>query len=367
MRSFSSFRPVTSGSRLEVRSQTFAMWLRANIHNIKKPYDSRTWRTCKPWLSLRACKLEYRNYKNVSLGYMQIGNARLSDKEVRNAIAYEAKCQGRATTEDIQKDIETLFDYDDNVIAPGKVLKRVNELRSYRGEQVLCHSKEWEEYKETHTFHLKPKITHTELANIILKMFKPAEHNPHIHQQIQQVLLSMGQHIAKDSPIYQRAIEITGTQLEKKDTLDVIQHILRKYYKPNPHHKEPLEVMQFVVRLQTPIPLDDPNWKLVHTNISRKYNWTPEHHEMCMDDKYADKPNLIHLQTPFYKYHCRYHKWRKKQNLPWNILLKGHTRGNTTTEDTIHELNRRIEAMGYTPYHTEHPVFNIIKVQGINL
>ena len=125
--------------------------------------------------------------------------------------------------------------------------------------------------------------------------------------------------------------------------------------------------MQFVVRLQSPIPLDDPNWKLVNTNVSRKYNWTPEHHEMCMDDKYADKPNLIHLQTPFYKYHCRYHKWRKKQNLPWNILLKGHTRGNTTTEDTIRELNRRIEAMGYTPYHVEHPVFNIIKVQGINL
>ena len=90
MRSFSSFRPVTSGSGLEVRSQTFAMWLRANVHNIKKPYDSRTWRTCKPWLSLRACKLEYRNYKNVSLGYMQIGNARLSDKEVRNAISVTA-------------------------------------------------------------------------------------------------------------------------------------------------------------------------------------------------------------------------------------------------------------------------------------
>ena len=71
------------------------------------------------------------------------------------------------------------------------------------------------------------------------------------------------------------------------------------------------EVMQFVVRLQSPIPLDDPNWKLVNTNVSRKYNWTPEHHEACVDGKYADKPNLVHLQVPFYKYHCRHHKWRK--------------------------------------------------------
>ena len=367
MRSFSSFRPVTSGTRLEVRSQTFVMWLRANVNNIKKPYDSRTWRTCKPWLSLRACKLEYRNYKNVSLGYMQLGNARISDKQVRTAIAYEAKCQGKATVEDIEKDVETLFDYHDKPIPPNQVLKRVNELRVYRGERALHHSKAWNEYKETHSLHLKPKLTHIKLANIILKMFTPAKDNPNIHHQIQQVLLAMGQHIPKDSPIYKRAIGITGTQLEQKDTLSIIHNIIDKYYKPNPHHTESLDIIKFVVRLYSPIALDDPNWDLISTNVSRKYNWTTEHHEMCMEDKYADKPSIMELQMPFYKYHCRHHKWRKKQHLPWNMLLKGHTRGNTTTEDTIRELNRRIEKMGYTPYHIEHPVFNIIKVQGINL
>ena len=45
-------------------------------------------------------------------------------------------------------------------------------------------------------------------------------------------------------------------------------------------------------------PLDDPNWKLVNTNVSRKYNWTPEHHEACVDGKYADKPNLHTCKYP---------------------------------------------------------------------
>ena len=70
------------------------------------------------------------------------------------------------------------------------------------------------------------------------------------------------------------------------------------------------EVMQFVVSTITH-PAGRPQLKLVNTNVSRKYNWTPEHHEACVDGKYADKPNLVHLQVPYYKYHCRHHKWRK--------------------------------------------------------
>ena len=190
------------------------MWLRANIHNIKKPYDSRTWRTCKPWLSLRACKLEYRNYKNVSLGYMQIGNARLSDKEVRNAIAYEAKCQGRATTEHIQKDLEPQFDYDDKVIAPGKVLKRVNELRAHRGEQVLA-TQRVGRGKDTHTFYLKPK-SHTELANIILKMSKPAETHTNKYNKY-----SPWDNTSPKTHPYTKEPSKSPAHNSKKDTLDV--------------------------------------------------------------------------------------------------------------------------------------------------
>ena len=51
MKSFSSFKPVLSGTPSKRKADTFAMWLRSNALNIQKPFDESTWRTAKPWLS----------------------------------------------------------------------------------------------------------------------------------------------------------------------------------------------------------------------------------------------------------------------------------------------------------------------------
>lgn len=366
MKSFSSFRPVTSGTRPEVRSQTFAMWIRANAQNITKPFNARTWRTCRPWISLKQCKLEYRQYIKLSLGYMQVGNVRLSDKQVRTAIAYEAKSHGRGTFEAIMDDIETLFDKSDSTVHCSTVLAAVNLLRRYRGEQMLNgQDVAWTEVKDTigRDMHYKPKIKHKELAHMILKYFEPGAHNPNICREMQPLLLKLDQHIDKHSPIFRQAIEITGTKLQRRNTVDVIRRVINKYYKQNEHRQEPLERIKFVVK---GVDQDDPAWALISTNLSPRFNWTPKYHDPCLDERYADHPVVNNKQKPFYEYHTRHHLWRKKQNLPWNILLKGHTRG-TTTQMTIHVLNKRIKEMGYVPYHPEHDIFNVVKVQGLVL
>lgn len=365
MKSFSSFRPVTSGTRLEVRSQTFAMWLRANAHNITKPFNANTWLTCRPWLALRFCKLEYRLYKRVSLGYMQLGNVRLSDKHVRTAVAYEAKAQGRGTFEAILSDVEALFDISEDTVPCSAVFSAVNKLRRHRGEPLLNHmDTAWAEVKAAlgKDMHYKHKIKPNALAAIILNYFEPGAHNPNLHSELQPVLLKLDQRIGKHSHIFKSAIDITGTKLQKRNTIMVIRRELDKYYKHNEHREEPLDRMQFV----STIDKDDPCWALVSRNRSARYNWTPTYHDPCIDNKYADHPVITSAQKPFYDYHTRHHLWRKKQNLPWNILLKGHTRG-TTTDTTIHILNKRIEEMGYVPYHPDHNIFNIIKVQGLIL
>tara|TARA_Y100001958_G_C21231329_1_gene557088 strand:- start:510 stop:1541 length:1032 start_codon:yes stop_codon:yes gene_type:complete len=342
------------------------MWLRANAHNIIKPFDARTWRTCRPWLSLKQCKLEYRQYKKVSLGYIQVGNVRLSDKQVRKAIAYEAKAQGRGTYEAIMDDIETLFDISEDTISCSTIFTAVNKLRRYRGEPMLnTRDCAWTEIKETlgKDMHYKPKITYKELADMILKYFQPGEHNPKLWTELQPLLLKLDQHIDKHSHIFKRAIEITGTKLQRRNTIDVIRKQIFKYYKYNEHRQEPLERIKFIVK---GVDHDDPSWALVDTHLSPRDNWTPKYHDPCIDNKYADIPVVNHKQRPFYEYHTRHHLWRKKQNLPWNILLKGHSRGKTT-EKTIHILNQRMQDMGYVPYHIDHEIFNVVKVQGLVL
>ena len=364
MKSFSPFNPSTGTTNTQVRKETFAMWVRANMHNINKPFRKDTWRTCRPWLSLQDCEREYRKFKQISLGYMQIGNKRISNKGVQTAVKYERKAQGIVNVEDIMRIIDQLFDYSEETIPLDTVRRIVHE---HRGPQLM-RNRIGKDVRNVigDNPKLKPKIHWRKLANIILKVFEPDDkHNPNICYQLQPVLIAMKQDIHEQSVAFKKAIAFTGTKLKHKHTMDIIQHTIKKYYKVNYHTKEPLDRLKFILKMHN-VDEDDPNWQLVDTRISPRHIWTPRGYDVALDKAYADTPIIQPLQKPFYEYHTQHRLWRIKQDIPWDNVLKGHTRGITDTH-TIQIINQRIKQLGFTPYHHLHPIFEPIRVRGIQI
>ena len=88
MQSFSPFKPVLSGTPSEIRTATFAMWLRANAFNVRRPFDRARWKTSRPWLRYSALQYQMKLYRERSLGAIILGNITLKDKDVETAMKY---------------------------------------------------------------------------------------------------------------------------------------------------------------------------------------------------------------------------------------------------------------------------------------
>ena len=117
----------------------FAMFLRANAFNVRRPFDRATWRTARPWLSFEEVRYELKRFRDRSLGLLQLGNVRLENKDVETAVKYEAFATKKIFQLDITEMINNFYDIDAKGRIPKRdVLDKINEEFLYlnRGSVV---------------------------------------------------------------------------------------------------------------------------------------------------------------------------------------------------------------------------------------
>jgi len=144
-----------------------------------------------------------------------------------------------------------------------------------------------------------------------------------------------------------------------------VDQIVSKYYSAAPM-QENTDRLKFVVNLfnQT-VPSDHPIWDK-RWEIAPRREWNDSDYEVCIGDIPADlEPVADALQRPFMLFSTRGIKMRKKQNC--SFLIKSLRRSCTkTTAETIERFNEDLKAAGLYPYDHSHPVFEYLKVQGLN-
>ena len=309
---------------------------------------------------------------------MLIGSLKLSDQDVLRAVEYEARAVKRISVEQIRKMIMRFYDFARTYsIDRRTVLDKINEEfahlemgyvsereRNWRlAIQPLC---------QRSFFTLKPKIHEHEVAKIILQLFSRAEESitpSDIHREITPVLLKMSQPISEDSPILRRAIAITGTKLKANHLEHVIKNIVDKYYIRHPLATEKLERLQCVVNQFANIPTDSYVWASVDLNIAPKHDWEDnDTYEEALEEQFHDPPQINELQEPFMKYRLPYKYVRKKQDIPWKKIISLCTRAGGTDERTIMGVNTLLKKQfGLIPYSIHHKVFDMLRVQGLQL
>ncbi len=165
MRSFSSFKPVTDAPPREAKQHMFALWLRANAFNVKRPFDRATWRTARPWLTWNEVRKELKSFRDRSLGILQLGNIQLKNNDVETAVKYEAFATRKIFQKDIKEMIFHFYDYSTNGRIPRRdVLDRINEefVHLNRGavsERDLNWKKAIKDFDYKKKLRLKPKLT----------------------------------------------------------------------------------------------------------------------------------------------------------------------------------------------------------------
>jgi hypothetical protein len=376
MKSFSAFKPVVTGTPAQVKAYTFAMWLRANILNIQKPFNPETWRVAKPWLSFQDVEYQKKLYSKRSLGAMLIGNIQISDEDVFKAVDYEALATKQISTKEIRKMILSFYDFSRmHSISKREVLNNINKEFAHLDKGFVSErSKNWKiaimPYVERAKCTLKPKIHEHELAKIIMQVFEKSEQKntiAEIHKKITPILLKISQPLPESSPILRRALDITGLNLTPNSFDKIIKNITQKYYIKHPLAKESLERFRCVIRQYLDIPIDSYIWSLVDLNIAPKHDWNEDTYEEALEEKYHDPPQINNLQEPFMKYVLPFKYVRKKQNIPWQKIIKLCTRAKGTDDLTIQNVNTLIKKYGFVPYNKHHKVFDIIRVQGLQL
>lgn len=376
MRSFSSFKPVHDGTPTEIKTKTFAMWLRANAMNIRSPFSRTTWRTARPWLSFNDVRYQLKMFRDRTLGSIVISGIELTDKDVEKAVKFEAYATRQVCSQDVKEMILNFYDYS-RIIRVNKkdVLEKINQEFAYldRG-YVTSRDRSWKQAMETLSeigkCTLKPKISEHKVADLIMELYDPGNEEvtvEEVYYSILPFLNKMGESLHRSSPILRRALSITGVQLSFKNHRRMIEDTIKKYYVAHELCKEPLQRLQAVVNLKYNIPRKNKIWDVIDLRIVPRHDFTSNEYEICLDKKYHDPPIITRLQEPFMKYIMPYQYVRKKQKIPWRWLFTLCERTGGTTEETLKIINRIIEKNGLIPYHHAHPEFDRLKIQGLTI
>ena len=375
MRSFSSFRPVlTNTTPRDRKTATFAMWLRANAFNVRRPFDRTSWRTARPWLTYDEVRYELKRFRDRSLGSLQLGSVNLKNDDVEKAVRYEALATRKIFQLDITEMINNFYDFD----AKGKLLKRtvldkINEEFIYldRGT-VVERDRNWKQAIEPLTkgklLMLRPKIREQSLAALILQLFEVSDKVitlDEIQAQITPCLTFSGQKIS--APLLRRALEITGVKLRYKNHLEIINGIVEKYYVKHSLGDENPERLKRVVNQTVKIECDNAVWDLISYKIVPRHEFVSDEYEQAFNEDYHDPPVIAPLQVPFFRYKHPYLYVRKKQNIDWKLFIDSCKRVGKTDDKTLDRANEMIIKKGLVPYEHCHPEFDVIKVQGLSL
>lgn len=376
MKSFSPFKPVQDGTPAQIKTKTFAMWLRANAANVKKPFERSRWRTARPWLSYNDVRYQLKLYRDRSLGAVTFGNVVMTDQDVETAVKYEAYATRQIFSDDIHKLILELYDFDrKGNIKKRTVLDNINTefVRLGRGtvsERGINWKSAIQPFVCNSVCLLKPKISGERVAELILELYEPGGEALGIEEvyfSLLPYLNKIGQKLHPESTILKRALMVTGRHLTCKNQKQIIQDTIKKYYVPHRLAEEPMKRLQFVVNLKCRIPAKSHIWKLVDTKIVPKHDWDGSDYEEAMVKEHHDAPSIDPLQEPFMRYKLPHKYIRKKQNIPWAHIIKLCERKKGTDENTIRTINYLLEINGFKPYDIGHPVFDIIRVQGLGM
>ena len=376
MKSFSSFKPIHDGTPTEIKTKTFAMWLRANAHNIRLPFDRHTWRTARPWLSFDDVRYQLKLFRERTLGSIVVSGVQLQNNDVEKAVRYEAYATRQICSQDVKQMVLEFYDYSRmNQVPKKKVMDTINSEFAYmdRG-YVTSRDRSWKQgivkFSERGWCTLKPKISEHKVADLILELYDVGGDKvstKEVYHSIVPFLNNMGETLHADSPIIRRAMHITGHTLTFKNHQKFIEDTIQKYYVSHRLAKEPLERLQFVVNLKCNIPHDNRVWELIDLKITPKHDFTSNEYEICLCKIYHNPPIVTPMQEPFMKYVLPYKYIRKKQKIPWRWIFKMCKRTKGTTKETLDTLNNIIEKNGLIPYDHAHPEFDRLKLQGLNL
>lgn len=376
MRSFSSFKPVHDGSPTEVKTKTFAMWLRANAHNLRSPYSRDTWRTARPWLSFNDVRYQLKLFKERSLGSIVVSGVQLHNKDVETAVKFEAFATRQICSQDVKDMILQFYDYSRmNEVPKMKVMETINKEFAFldRG-YVTSRDRSWKQgvvnFSERGICTVKPKISEHKVADLVMELYSlggKEVSTEEIYYSILPFLNQMGENLHSNSPILRRALEITGNRLTFKNHREFIEDTIEKYYVSHKLGNEPLERLQYIVNLKCKIPADNKVWGVIDLKIVPKHDFTSDEYEICLDKQYHDPPTVTPMQEPFMKYVLPYQYVRKKQRIPWRFIMKMCKRTKGTTKETLDTVNCLLEKNGFIPYGHAHPEFDRLKIQGLTI
>ena len=376
MKSFSSFKPVHDGTPAEIKTRTFAMWLRANAHNIRSPFSRNTWRTARPWLSFQDVRHQLKLFLERTLGSIVVSGIQLKDADVKLAVKYEAYATRQICSQDVREMVLEFYDYSRMSTVPKrKVLDMVNREFAYLDRGYLTsRDRSWKQgiqkMSEKGVCLLKPKISEHRVADLIMELYElggKEVSTQEVYFSVLPFLNRMGETLHTNSPILRRALQITGRKLTFKNHRQIIEDTIDKYYVPHRLGKEPLERLQYIVNIKCKIPQDNKVWDLIDLKIVPKHDFQSNEYEICLDKQYHDPPIITPMQEPFMKYVIPHKYVRKKQKIPWRWIFKFCKRTGGTTKETLDTLNRMIENNGLIPYDHAHPEFDRLKLQGLNL
>lgn len=376
MRSFSSFKPVHDGSPTEVKTKTFAMWLRANAHNLRSPFSRDTWRTARPWLSFNDVRYQLKLFKERSLGSIVVSGVQLNNKDVETAVRFEAFATRQICSQDVKEMILQFYDYSRmNEVPKMKVMETINREFAFldRG-YVTSRDRSWKQgvvnFSERGICTVKPKISEHKVAELVMELYSLEGEEvttEEIYYSILPFLNKMGESLHANSPILRRALDITGNKLTFKNHKKFIEDTIEKYYVSHELGNESLERLQYIVNLKCKIPADNKVWGLIDLKIVPKHDFTSDEYEICLDKQYHDPPIVTPMQEPFMKYVLPYQYVRKKQRIPWRFIMKMCKRTKGTTKETLDTVNCLLEKNGFIPYDHAHSEFDRLKIQGLTI
>ena len=324
------------------------MWLRANAHNVRAPFSRATWRTARPWLSFNDVRYQLKLYRDRSLGSIQVAGVQLKDKDVEQAVRYEAYATRQICSVDVREMVLEFYDYSRmNEINKMQVLENINKEFAFlnRG-YVTSRCRSWKQgivnLGERGICSLKPKISEHKVAELILELYELGGEevtSDEVYYSLLPFLNKMGENLHTKSPILRRALHITGRKLTFKNHRQFIEDTITKYYVQHQLGNEPLERLQAVVNLKYTIPANNKVWDVIDLHIVPKHDFTSDEYEICLDKQYHDPPIVTPMQLPFMKYILPYKYVRKKQKIPWRWIFSMCRRSRRTDKETLDTIN----------------------------
>ena len=373
MRSFSSFSPVFKDlSPRQARHAMFAMWLKANAMNIRKPFDRATWRTARPWLTFSQIRFELSDFRARTLGSLQLGNLTLKNADVEKAVKYEAYATRKIFQADIAKMLFSFYEISKKSrVHKRDALNKINEEFAYMNRGTVSErdpgwQKTIADISSGRHLTLKPRMNEHKLAGIILQLFEISDDEIPLEQIKQQLAPCLAAaHETISDPLLRRALSTTGRKLRYREHFEIINGIIKKFYKPHRLAEENAQRLKCIVNQFVNIPFDNSVWNLIDLQITPRHDFESEEYEQAFHEDYHEPPKLAPEQVPFFR-HKLPHMWvRKKQNINWLKFINRCKRGRGTDKNTLDKANEMLIASGFQPYAHCHPEFDALKVLGL--